>query len=274
MKCAIITCSEYKKKLFKKRYVVRKLSFLDIKDDICVINLTYNNCRFDKLKHKKSLCKELIRFLLKENIMCVYMAGIVNCSDFSDISKHFYTPDGKNILKCFVGLGANALFSASDKNIDNIAIAFYLKSYSYENFKILYDLSQYFKNITVVGCNEREFLKYRDKIFDTTGLCIEHTSDYNQGFDLLILNDKFDDCLQISDTIILDLCKQSDLSLNGAKFFLPANFNKLLPYFGIFDDICLEFLFFADDNRYDISNFISRINGKFKMFFCKNCNKN
>lgn len=273
MKCAIITCSEYKKMPFKKSYICEKLILPNIEDEILILNLKYNCEKFAAFKRKNKLLNQLTRFLLKNDILCVHLSGITDCPEFSKLKKHFYVPDGKKIFNLYAPLGTYSQILQNGENVNDINTVFYTKKYTHQNFVILRDFAQYFKNITVVCLPKNDLEKYSENLLNFSGLCINTAQDMSsvKNSDIIVALNDLDTYLK--NTTLIDFCKScKSICLNSAKFFLPCEFNKLLPYFSVFDDVCLQFLAISANSEDNIFSFVSKIGGSFRSLFYKNIN--
>lgn len=282
MKCAIITCSEYKRKLFSPAFSLSYITLPFITEGILVINLPYTADKFFELteKKRKKLAEKICRILYSENIFCIYMSGIVDCPEFSYIKYRFHYPDGKSLLKKYAATGACALASQLNIDMSDIKIALYQKNFNHTGFEILCDFAQHFKNITIVGNSFDNLDKYSTQLMDLYGLSVNLSDELSSvnSSDLLFLIDETNNICTFEKTIIADLTKTYPFHcLNSLKFEMPLSFNKLLPYFNTFDDICMEFLLYLIDShsnsKEDISKIISNFGGKFKTFCAKSKNK-
>lgn len=275
MKCAIITCSEYKKKIFQKPYIITEISLPLIEEKILVFNLAYNSEKFYKLtaKKKKRLCEKLCAKLSEERTVCVYMAGITDCKEFYDIRYRFYNPDGKNILKSYAAVGGCVLAAQQEKPLNDVKICIWQKHFNHGGLEIVLKFTDYFKNITIMGENQDNLDRYVNKVMEITGMSI--AADTNKsgvnGCDFLFLLDEFDGVGICENVTVIDLSKSSGFRcLNAAKFEMPQGFNCLVPYFGMFDDICIEFILRLTNekirNQKNIHKNVERLNGRFKSF--------
>lgn len=274
MNCAVITCSEYKRKMFKGKYMPERLTFSNINAGILVINLPYSTDKFYLLgtKKKTRLCEKLCACLHENNIYCVYLSGITDCEEFALIKKSFYIPNGKAVVKSYIG---KALFEFNKKcetkadGEDEASVLVWQKNFSYSGLEIIYSLSHFFKNISVAGCSDTDGEKYAEKIMDMTGLCLNYVRDVSQ-FDScdFFVTDK-ETCDAVKSAYTVDLTKTRGSALKRMKFYAPPEFNRLLVYFCVFDDVCLEFLIYAsaENLNTDILKAASQLGFKFKSLF-------
>lgn len=275
MKCAIISCSNHKKKLFKKPYSLSYLNLPHSKEKIYIINLFYTCESFYALPSKKKLrlCKKICAEMNKNEIICVYLSGITDCAEFSDIKYKFYIPDGKNVLKSYASVGACVLAESKNLTTSDTKICIYQSRFDHIGFEIVSSFTKYFKNITIIGDNEVELEQTVKKIMELYGASISSTTSKSaiNNCDFAFLLDEFVGIGVCENVTIIDLLKSfgSDC-LNGAMFSLPKEFDCLLPYFNMFDDICLEFILRLNDekirNSKNICEAISAFNGSFKKF--------
>lgn len=278
MKCAIITCSEYKKKPFLKPYVVKELSLPVINESVTVINLTYTTERFISLspKRKEDLCVKICRKLHTDSVFCVYLSGVTDCSEFAQIKYNFHHPDGKSVLRKYAALGAYTLAEQCNLDLSEAKIALYQKKFNHKGFEILCDFAQYFKNITIIGNNLPELEEYSSRLMEYYGLSVNIASKitFANSCDLLFLLDNAGTLSLSEKTVVVDLTKTHFFHcLNTAKFELPIGFNKILPYFTMFDDSCIEFILYMTNsyssNKEAVFKKINDFGGKFKTFCAK-----
>ncbi len=249
MKCAVITCSTYKKKLFKSLFKCEYINVSDIEEPLFIINLPYTTDCFYALdsKKRKKLSEKLLKTLQKNEIYCLHCAGITDCSEFSDLKKYFTIPDGKTVLKEYAVYGALKLVQQFKFDKENAKIGIYQKNFNHTGFKILCDFAQHFKNITIISENSEKLEEYSNDLLNVYGLCIDTQTDItlNKSYDFLFLLDKVSDLCTDEKTVIVDIAGEYQFyCLNSLKFKMPSSFNKLLPYFTVFDNKFAEFLLY------------------------------
>lgn len=278
MKCAIITCSEYKRKIFSPKFHTEYISLPFITEEVLIVNLPYTTDKFYMLPDKKriKLAEKLCRLLYNENIFCIYLAGITDCTQFSYIKKRFHSPEGKILLKKYAGIGACKLSEQLGFDLSETNVALYQKNFNHTGFEILCEFVRYFKNITIIGDSPETLDKYSNQIMDMYGISVNMLTKISpvNSCDLLFLLSKAENVCADEKTVIVDLIKKYPFHcLNSLRFDLPLGFNKLLPYFGAFDEVCMEFILHLL-NSYNISNedifkTISNFGGTFKRFCAK-----
>lgn len=282
MKCAIITCSEYKRKIFSPAFFTDAFALPYINESILIINLPYTTDKFYNLssEKRKKIAVKICRILYSENIFCIHLAGITDCSEFSYLKNQFHYPDGKLLLKKYAGIGACRLCSQLKLDISDVKIALYQKDFNHTGFEILCDLAQHFKNITIIGSSSEILDNYSNQLINIYGLSVNISTDISSvnSCDLLFLLDEAEKFCIKGETVILDLIKKYPFyCLNSLKFELPSGFNKLLPYFGAFDDICLEFIIFSanfhNSSKEHIFKIINNFGGVFKRFCATSKNR-
>ncbi len=281
MKCAIITCSNKKRKLFSKPYYLSCLTLPHTNEKVFVFNIAYTADAFFLLSSKKKikLCRKLCIELCKNKIICVYLSGLTNCQEFADIKYKFYIPDGKNVLKSCAQAGACLLSLSMGIALDDAKICIYQKHFDYSGLEILSDFVKHFKNITIIGDFESNLEHYANKLMQLYGASVSTTTNKSciNNCDFAFLLDELDGVGICDRVVVVDLCKSFGSNcFNGAKFEMPQSFNSLIPYFNIFDDVCLEFILRLNDEKIkceqNIYEAISNLCGSFKCFL--NISKN
>ncbi len=278
MKCAIVTCSEHKKRLFKKGFVIEEIFLPQIPESITLISLCYTADQFYLLSERKKekLAKQILAALNRASVFCIYLSGITDCPEFIRLKLHFYHPDGKKLIKKFAAEGALSLSKQCHIPYEDAKIALYQKNFNHTGFEVLTDLARFFSNITIIGISEEELSAFSEKLLNLYGLSAEISTKLTSAnsCDFLLLLSEPSNISFSEKTIVVDLTKTYPFHcLNALKFTLPQTYNKILPYFGEFNDICIEFLLYASnsyaDNKEEIISLLSFFGGKFKTFCAK-----